>query len=395
MQHHFGAAFVLMVFLSLIAPRSLAYLPLVFGTLLSLYFYARCNARPCLPRAGSWIVSGLVGWILLSSLWALDPATSLERAVKIGITLGGGLFWIALSRPIPRKWLQALVGLYIGAGLVLAVECYGQMPISRFLLQMAEGEYLPRHSLNRGCVILSLLLAPILALARNLWGDRKSACYGQAVIILSLFTGLSRCDSQTAQLAAIIGLILFYGTFLYRRWLWLFLSATIAVYCLSAPFAAIALHDKMIGPALELPFLKAGNAAPRMEIWNFVALKALEKPWLGHGIEATRFMKADHWMKNMNADTALHPHNAALQAWVEFGFAGALALTAFLLFLLARCRAMAKPVAQRTALATLMAAFCVLNTGYGVWQGWQLGLIVLLFSLMAVIARQNAPVRYS
>jgi O-antigen ligase len=64
-----------------------------------------------------------------------------------------------------------------------------------------------------------------------------------------------------------------------------------------------------------------------------------------------------------------HPHNAALQIWVELGAVGA-ALTATALLLLLRLMASLRTESLAPRLALLMGAAAVSLVGHGAWQGW-------------------------
>src|SRR5690606_963801 len=79
-----------------------------------------------------------------------------------------------------------------------------------------------------------------------------------------------------------------------------------------------------------------------------------------------------------------------LQVWVELGVLGALLYVALSLYLLYSCRQAAGAAAQRMALASFLATLCMANIGYGLWQGWQLGLFLFLGGLVVFTARMQA-----
>jgi O-antigen ligase len=80
----------------------------------------------------------------------------------------------------------------------------------------------------------------------------------------------------------------------------------------------------------------------------------------------------------------LHPHNAALQVWLELGAPGA-ALFALLVALVwgALARAEWPPLFAAAAGASLTVAFVGCFATYGIWQEWWLG--TLSFSLFLVL----------
>ena len=84
----------------------------------------------------------------------------------------------------------------------------------------------------------------------------------------------------------------------------------------------------------------------------------------------------------------LHPHNAALQLWLELGVPGAV-LFALFAALLWRALATARwPRLYAAATgAGLTVALVASFTTYGVWQEWWLGALCLSLFLVLVMAR--------
>ena len=87
-----------------------------------------------------------------------------------------------------------------------------------------------------------------------------------------------------------------------------------------------------------------GHSDARVAIWRFTTERVVERPWLGWGMDASRM-----WPGVI----PLHPHNAALQVWLELGVVGA-------------------------ACAAVAIAYLTIGAlSFGVWQEWWLGLGVL------------------
>jgi O-antigen ligase len=84
----------------------------------------------------------------------------------------------------------------------------------------------------------------------------------------------------------------------------------------------------------------------------------------------------------------LHPHNAALQVWLELGAPGA-ALFALLTAIVwgALARVEWPPVFAAAAGASLTIAFLGCFTTYGIWQEWWLGTLSFSLFLVLVMAR--------
>jgi O-antigen ligase len=84
----------------------------------------------------------------------------------------------------------------------------------------------------------------------------------------------------------------------------------------------------------------------------------------------------------------LHPHNAALQVWLELGVPGA-ALFALLAAIVWRALARVgwPPLFGAAAGASLTIAFLCCFATYGIWQEWWLGTLSFSLFLVLVMAR--------
>lgn len=92
----------------------------------------------------------------------------------------------------------------------------------------------------------------------------------------------------------------------------------------------------------------------------------------------------------MNATTVLHPHNIFLQIWVEFGIIGISLAAAFLLWIIKRFDDM-PTFAQKYYGALLVTVICITSIGYGMWQGWQIGMIFALIAFSMAVVRLYGP----
>jgi O-antigen ligase len=87
----------------------------------------------------------------------------------------------------------------------------------------------------------------------------------------------------------------------------------------------------------------------------------------------------------------LHPHNAALQVWLELGAPGA-ALFALIVAILwgALARVTWPPLFAAAAGAGLTIAIIGCFGTYGIWQEWWLGTLSLALFLVLVMGRLSA-----
>jgi O-antigen ligase len=170
-------------------------------------------------------------------------------------------------------------------------------------------------------------------------------------------------------------------------WVWKALAFAVVLYFMTFP--ALALYAYQFQDAVNASPYFGHNGAfggQRLEIWHGVAEKVLARPWLGYGTEATRVLHFD-FKKYFPGGTVLHPHNLALQIWIEFGLFGIVAACAALVYLLRAICVDMDGIARRAALPTFMMSLLIGSTAYGMWQGWWIGALILLAAYFIIMKR--------
>lgn len=136
-------------------------------------------------------------------------------------------------------------------------------------------------------------------------------------------------------------------------------------------WAAISTH-RYEAMAAHLPL----SWAERTSYWRFAVDRIAEHPLRGWGMDASRAMAPG---------LILHPHNGALQLWLELGLPGALlgaALCGGVFLGLARPR---RDLDAMTGAATAAAYLTIGLVSFGVWQEWWIGLGLIAASLCAAL----------
>ena len=136
-------------------------------------------------------------------------------------------------------------------------------------------------------------------------------------------------------------------------------------------------------------------------IWRFAAEKVGERPLLGWGLDASRELPGMHDKVALPVGGGqiaeldvmpLHPHNNAIQIWLELGIVGALIPALLIAYLL---RGLARPEleagARAMVLATLTSCLVVAFLSYGLWQGWWLGALWLATAFAAAFLPPETP----
>jgi len=368
-----------------LAPNGLAVLLAGVGVAAAAFEPARLRLAnvPLVPKAA---VATVLGWALLSSLWAIDASEALGGLVRVAPAAFMGLVvldkCLALDdRARARIERALLVGFWL-ALVLLAVEMASQAARGLYgsLYAHLIGPIAATESfLNRPKTVLALLLplATFVA-ARRVGGWAAAATVAFCVPIFAFG------ESMAAALALpVAALAAAFGRFGGRRAPWL-LAAIIGGAVLAAPLLPHVATLEKLGERRDVTV----SIFHRAVIWAFVADRIAEKPILGWGMHASRNIPGGQSKITDMAETIpLHPHNAPLQIWLELGAVGALA-AAILLAWLARKTA-GPPLRQAVLVATLVTAVMVASLSYGIWQGWWFATLWLLAALAAATSRES------
>ncbi len=391
----FTLALAVIPALAITVPRVLAYIPAVVGLLgyASYAFVFKERAVRFVP--GFIIISVLMALMFASTLWAIDPAVSLERAQKTSLVLIGGAFLISAVMSIRvsamEPYLKWFPYILFGAAAYTCIEIGLNYPLYRLIRGDAFNDGVSLAVFNRAIVTMSLLLLPSLVIMRHYHNAQICALAVLATIIPMLMLG----ESQSAMLGLIVASIT-YATFPYKwKYSYTALVSVIGVLMLALPFIAMWAFKEYAADMNIMPLLGHGGAyaGARMEIWDYVSRYALQNPLYGFGVEATK--QVEHFGSGeiyQEGQTILHPHNYTLQLWMEFGLVGVLlgiALIGYLLWEIAKL----PPRQARIMLPILLATLAVASVSYGIWQGWWIGLLFALvaYAILALrLARQDS-----
>ena len=391
----FTLALAVIPALAITVPRVLAYIPAVVGLLgyASYAFVFKERAVRFVP--GFIIVSVLMALMFASTLWAIDPAVSLERAQKTSFVLIGGAFLISAVMSIRvsamEPYLKWFPYILFGAAAYTCIEIGLNYPLYRLIRGDAFNDGVSLAVFNRAIVTMSLLLLPSLVIMRHYHNAQICVLAVLATIIPMLMLG----ESQSAMLGLIVAGIT-YAAFPYKwKYSYMALVSVIGVLMLALPFIAMWAFKEYAADMNIMPLLGHGGAyaGARMEIWDYVSRYALQNPLYGFGVEATK--QVEHFGSGeiyQEGQTILHPHNYTLQLWMEFGLVGVLlgiALIGYLLWEIAKL----PPRQARIMLPILLATLAVASVSYGIWQGWWIGLLFALvaYAILALrLARQDS-----
>ena len=321
-----------------------------------------------------------LAWAGFSTLWTAQRAQVVEDSVALKLAVQLPLYfaaWCGARRADPAIAGLALRILAWGLaayGCLLLLEAFtggGVYGTLRVLIEDPIRPDLGRKNIAQGSFVLALIW-PVAAVA----GLRAGAPLWLAVPMAVGTAVLAQGFLSDAPVLA-VGLALGVG-------------ATVWIWPRSAPKAMglAAAGMMLVMPLLILAVRMADTGAhlptswdQRMGYWAFTMGRIADHPWRGWGLDASRAF---------SPEIQLHPHNGALQIWLELGAVGAVlaALTwAFVFRRLARDERSLLTAGTAGSVAVYLFFGLV---SFGVWQEWWLALAALVAVVAALAETQPA-----
>lgn len=339
----------------------------------------RAGWRPSLPRSPVLLLGLLlVGWGAITALWAPEPG----RAALLALTLAA-MMLLAHGAAGAAQGVRLLP--WIGFGLVLGLAAaFADWQSGNALRAAVRGLKEVPTTLMFGLKPAASLMALLLPMGFALpwpWFARAALLVLGAGVLISL-------PGETARLATIAGLGAAVLSLAAPRLVPKLVGAGVGLVILLMPFL-VGLVPQI--PSANLP----PSAVHRLVIWDFAAHRIAEKPLTGWGLEASRAMPGGRaqpdaaTLDRLNITTPaqreflvlphvevmpLHPHNGALQLWLELGGIGALIGAALMLAL---GFAASRSAAPAVGAGMLASAAVTGMLSFGLWQAWWFASLLL------------------
>ena len=330
-------------------------------------------------------------WLGLSFLWSpYDDPQQLPKTL-----LGIPLYVVFVYRmgnlgPVWRRRLEsALLFSVVGIGLFLFSETMTDGAVTRSYKTTAEDigvvdlrsiSILVNKSLGHGTVPFLLLAGPAALIA---WREGGPVIGG--VIMVTAAIAAFSFDTEVNAVGVVLGTIAAMVTYFWPR-----MTLAVLFGAVAGAFIVMPLILPGIIAALPEGFIASlpSSWAMRLEIWTFTGERIKEAIWFGHGIDAARVISGESQIMVMVDGEFVehsfellpqHPHNAALQVWLETGIVGSVLLACSLVTIGARV-AMAPRLTkiQAIGVAWVFTVYvCLIFFSYGVWQEWHQGAVAL------------------
>lgn len=333
--------------------------------------------RADLARPPLWLIllALFAAWLALSALWS--PFGQSVQALKFALTLACGLMFARAAGADHRLTLAAGPAAVLVLAALLAVEAIGNMPLNRAANPGLDTWQLAGNP-GRGAAVLTALIWAGLGFLLL----RKQRILALGALIGA---GVLACQfGQSANVAAFaVGAAAFALGFAAPRVGLMAITATLAAWLALAPFLSPLLVSALTPSALPYSW------AARVEIWRYVSAAIFERPWFGHGLDASRMDEGVIVVHGQSVSAIpLHPHSASLQIWFEMGAVGVLLGAACLL---AGGAALSRALGQNRIAAaaicgTLGAIGVIANVSFGAWQEWWNATILIAAAFACALA---------
>jgi O-Antigen ligase len=367
-----------------LAPRGAAPLAAFAGLCAASLIVLGPMPRLAQLRQPAALLGALLVWGALSAAWSLDPGRSLVMVARLaGLFAAGLALAIAAGRIAAPGRIAVLALAGTGIGIALA------------LLDLASGGGLSGYvsirpfaapRLNQIAVWLAVLSLPAAALL---------LCRGRRPLALAVAAAMTGAvfllDDTTAKLALALSVPLAGLLYAAPRRVARLLALMSMLAILSAPLTLPRLaRTPGVFASADAFKISLGH---RLLIWSFAGDRIAERPFVGWGLDSSRAIPGgkdeirpgENWLP-------LHPHDAALQVWLELGAPGAALFALLVGWLWLRLAEAPWPRPYGAAAgASLAAALAVGAAGWGVWQEWWIGTLSLALFVAIAMARAATP----
>lgn len=363
------------------------------------------RTAPALPSPRlTGLLIAVVAWAAVSAAWAPEAGQALLASAKLAGGFAIGLLLIGAARGIDGKakpvfvWtLAAATGLTIA---FLTVEAFFAAPLSPMVIPhaMPAGDHagiLRQYGafwLSPALSVAALMVWPLIAAP-----FLPVALAAMAGLVAAAAAGVG-IGFAAAPLALLLGAGAAGIVWLLGRRGGQILAALAIAYVMIAPLAP---HTVLKPEAWSVRESMPLQLLPRLHIWSFAAERIAEHPLRGWGMDASRDVPGgkerifdENRQHRFGELMPLHPHNGALQVWLELGLPGAFLLAALFALTLRQGAALADRHGRRAAAAATgltVTAAGLLSVSFGIWQNWWLASIFLAAAFFALVLNRSQP----
>ncbi|WP_309088603.1 O-antigen ligase family protein [Phenylobacterium sp.] len=328
------------------------------------------------------LFAGLV-WAGMAASWSPHRPDELEDSIALKLALQLPLYWAAwcgARRADPflrRRALSILAWGLAAVGAVMVVEALTGGAVYQ-AIRAAIGDParpdLARKNLAQASFGMALLW-PVVAAggmrAGQPWWLAAPMAIGAGLLA---FLFLSDAPVLAVGLSVFVGVVVLNLPRSGPK----ALALAAAAFFLLTPAALLGLRSLL--RALQMTITPPDSWAQRLGYWSHSLDAIAVHPIRGWGLDASRAF---------SPEIILHPHNGALQVWLELGVPGAVCAALFWAFLLRRLSRERADLAATAACASAAVYLLFGAINFGIWQEWWLGLGALACVIVGLMSGEN------
>lgn len=339
-------------------------------------------------RPAAIAVLVMVIWAAGSMVWSPFAPKHLGQSGGLKLVLEAALFGSAITAargasPTPRRWMLRFLAWGMALlGAVMFAEALTHAGIYRALRDAIHDPIRPDlgvRNVAQALFILALFTPAAMVAALRVGGGR--------VLWIPMIAGIawpSIVFGYDATLLALVASMIAMGLVLrWPRTTPRILAALAATFFLAAPLVVWA--TRRAGWYDLLQARVSLSWSQRMGYWRHAQDWIGDHPLRGWGLDASRMF---------SPGIRLHPHDAALQIWLELGLIGAVAAAVLWVAILAGL-SRPRPDPAVAAAAGCAVVYLTFNAvSFGVWQEWYLAVGALACAACAALMRQPVDPRH-
>lgn len=329
----------------------------------------------------------LLIWIGISIFWAENQVAALKTFIALTLTFISSLFFFScLMQATPNLIAKAYIIIKC-SGLLLMLLIISQVFIDTFLRGFIDYKGLSPY-MFRIKPTGSILGLTVFVGCAFLWTNisKTSAFFVFFITICLIF--ITFC--QTAFYGILLATVMFALSYCMPFWATRIGMISSYTFLLLSPlFYTYVLSPTMATQSVYLKWFLSPSFFHRWLAWEYYSKKFFEKPFLGWGVESSRYLPTTPELAPGYENT-LHPHNNSIQAYAELGLIGGILYALFFssLFYLVE-----KHVKDRLSVAvcnaTIIFGFVGAEITHNAWRNYWLSLVTLTAGLIILFIKSR------
>ncbi|OJW52571.1 MAG: hypothetical protein BGO67_06450 [Alphaproteobacteria bacterium 41-28] len=325
----------------------------------------------------------LLSWAGLSIFWAENSTAATKTFMSLSVTfIFAFLFFSCLMRATPGLISKAYRVMKMAGYLLICLVVF-QALIDTFHIEIFKTFRDTTYMMKPTGSILGLMA---FVGCSFLWiNDEKFLSFFSFLLLIPLIC-LTRCQT------ALYGILLAMCAFIlsYAMPFWMTRISMVGSYTILILSPLLYTHFFPPAWVVKSPYFSwilNPSFFHRFLAWEFYSEKFFERPFLGWGVESSRYLPTEPYLAPGYENT-FHPHNNGLQAYVELGIPGGIL---YALFFATLFWLVGKHVKDRLSVAvcnaTLVFGFVEAVITHNVWRNYWLSLVTLTVGLIILFLK--------